>query len=350
MLREATTAISEDFSEYSKEEDMAGILWIIILMLIIAVIIIAVSIITYNKHLDKVTKGEVHDTHSSIPEPRSTASVIYKIILMVVVVLSYLGISTLNGMIGSMQTRIGQLDAEVNGLNYQIENLKTELENRDKLVSSFEYEISDPKDGIVDVSMDVYLREFTEDTTVSLSVAGHEANLEKASDGHYKGTVSVGLFEDCSYPHIYITQDGRTTGEDFDFPQELFWDYIPYPCLDCRFDLTERPGKDKYTGEYTMQMDRLSNLESITVTYISQGKELLTKDITEETFNHETITLEEGLDIENELMFRFEILTKDGYRYEELKFMIFQAKEYPVGTEYERVYDSAGNMVYEYLF
>lgn len=34
---------------------------------------------------------------------------------MIIVILSYLGISTANGMIGSLQTGIGELDSEVDG-------------------------------------------------------------------------------------------------------------------------------------------------------------------------------------------------------------------------------------------
>ena len=137
---------------------MAGILWIIILMMLVAVIIIAVSIIAYNKHLDKVTKGEVHDTHSTIPEPRSTASVIYKIVLMIIVILSYLGISTANGMISSLQSRIGQLDAEVNGLQCEVQNLRYQIEDEARLVRSFEYEFRSLKTILRTSSLNCGLR------------------------------------------------------------------------------------------------------------------------------------------------------------------------------------------------
>ena len=153
---------------------MASILWIIILMMLVAVIIIAVSIIAYNKHLDKVTKGEAHDTHSAIPEPRSTASVIYKIVLMIIVILSYLGISTANGMIGGLQTRIGELDSEVNGLRFEISNLRSQIEDRDRLIRNFEYEVSDPENNLVDVTFKLWLKEFTDNTTVSIDIAGKD--------------------------------------------------------------------------------------------------------------------------------------------------------------------------------
>lgn len=330
---------------------MAGILWIIILMLIIAVIIISVSIIVYNKHLDKVTKGEVHDTHSSIPEPRSTASVIYKIVLMIIVILSYLGISTANGIIGSLQSRIGELDAEVNGLQFEVQNLRSQLEDEARLVRNFEYILSEPENGLVDVEFNLWLKEFTADTSVTLSIAEKNVELVNDGNGKYSGKVTLGLFEDCSVPAVYIKNGELIENETVDFPEELFWDYMPTPMFTCSFDGKDILGRGtKYTGEYSIDVTFPEKIETVTITYISNGEELKTMDITEGVLNGETFTIEQDLGFEDDLAFRTEIVTKDGYRFEEHRLMIFPEKEYPVGTDYERIYDSNGNIVYEYLY
>ena len=330
---------------------MAGILWIIILMMLVAVIIIAVSIIAYNKHLDKVTKGEVHDTHSAIPEPRSTASVIYKIVLMIIVILSYLGISTANGIIGSLQTRIGELDSEVDGLRFEVQNLRSLIEDRDRLIRNFEYEVSDPENNLVDVTFKLWLKEFTDNTTVSIDIAGKNVALSNAGSGMYTGSVTLSLFDHCQVPVVSIKNGELIENETVDFPEELFWDYIPVPMFSCKFDGKDTiTGKTKYTGEYWVDLSIPGDIESVTVTYISNGEELDTMDITKEVLNGETMSIEQELGNQDDLSFKTVLVTKDGYRFEELRLMVFPAKEYPVGTEYERIYDSDGNLLYESLY
>ena len=41
-------------------------------ILVLAAVIVGVSLVLYNKHLDKVARGEEHDTHSPLPEPGAT--------------------------------------------------------------------------------------------------------------------------------------------------------------------------------------------------------------------------------------------------------------------------------------
>ena len=48
------------------------------IIIISALVIIGVIIFAYNKRLDKVVKGEVHDIHSNIPEPKTAISTTYQ--------------------------------------------------------------------------------------------------------------------------------------------------------------------------------------------------------------------------------------------------------------------------------
>jgi len=95
---------------------MMSVFAYIIIMTLIAAVIIVVSIVAYNKRLDKVTRGEVHDTHSAIPEPRSTAGVIYKTVLIILAILIYIGLSTASGIISGLENRVSSLDSSVQGL------------------------------------------------------------------------------------------------------------------------------------------------------------------------------------------------------------------------------------------
>ena len=75
---------------------MSNFSGILILMIVIAILIIVISIIVYNKRLDKITKGEIHDTHNPVPEPKTTANVLYKTILIVITAVSFISISTMS--------------------------------------------------------------------------------------------------------------------------------------------------------------------------------------------------------------------------------------------------------------
>ena len=326
---------------------MANLALYIGIMIIIAAIAIGISVIAYNRHLDKVTRGEVHDTHSMVPEPRSTTGIVYKIILMVIVVLIYFSVGTMSGNISNMNHRINQLENDVRTLTYKVEDLTYELEQKDRLVSGFEYEVSDPVDSIVNVDFKLWVREYTDDTTVTMDIAGRNIALEGNGNGMFYCNFPVSIFEDCSLPMVSITGNGKTVGETIEFPDYLFWDYIPFPSLTCQFET--KPGLTgmKTTGSYSYDLYPGDNVESVTVTYLSEGRELKTMDITSQALKNETITLENGLDIGDDLTFRVEIVTKNGYRYVEQHLMIFQAKEYPEDYEYERIYDMDGNLLWE---
>lgn len=326
---------------------MMSVLSYIIIMILFAAIIIGISVVAYNKHLDKVTRGEVHDTHSTIPEPRSTAGVIYKTVLMIIVILSYLVISSVSGVVSGLQNKVNNLENSVDGLSWEIENLRAELDQANSQVSSFNYEVSDPVDNKVNVDFEIYLKDMSDGATASLSIAGREIELKKDPFGAYRCTAEVGIFENCYPAWVNITRNGETTGETLDLPEFFFWDYIPYPMFNCSFITSEGLFGKKFEGSYMLTPDHLDKIESVTVTYISEGRELKTIDITEQTMNGTYIEVEKGLDIGDDLSFRIEIITNDGYRVVEQSMMMFEAKEYPEDYEYERIYDLDGNLLWE---
>ena len=52
---------------------MTAIAGFLVITFLVGIAIVIISVIAYNKRLDKITNGEVHDTHSRIPEPGTTA-------------------------------------------------------------------------------------------------------------------------------------------------------------------------------------------------------------------------------------------------------------------------------------
>ena len=326
---------------------MMSVFMYITIMILIAAVIVVASVVAYNKHLDKVTRGEAHDTHSAIPEPRSTAGVIYKTVLIILVILIYIGLSTVSGILSGLQDKVNSLDSSVQGLNFEIENLRAELQQANSQVSSFNYVVSDPADNKVNVEFEIYLKDVSDGTTALLNLAGREIELEKDSSGAYRCTAEIGIFENCFPAWVYVTRNGETTGETLDLPDYFFCDYIPFPMMNCSFSANGGLFGKKCEGSYMLLPDHLDKIDSVTVTYISEGRELRTIDITEETLNGTYIELEKGLDIGDDLTFRIEIVTVDGYRVVEQALMMFEAKEYPEDYEYERIYDLDGNLLWE---
>lgn len=68
---------------------------------------------------------------------------------------------------------------------------------------------------------------------------------------------------------------------------------------------------------------------------------------TEETLNEQEIRLEKGLDLEDDLTFRIEILTKSGFRIVNRSVMIYDASLDVEDVDFLKVLDAGGNVVWE---
>ena len=330
---------------------MASILIYIILMLIVAALIVIASIIIYNRHLDKVTKGEAHDTHSSIPEPKTTAGVIYKTILMAVVILTFLNVSTLNGQVSGLQARINNLESDLSTIQSRLYDIQEGQREQDSRLESFEVNVgeADLDTNTVPVSVKAILKEYTDETEARLVLENGEYDLKNEGYGVFTCSVISGLFDECTDPKVVIFEPGRTYSEHVDYPSELFYEYFPIPGYETSFKsdigLT---GSMKYSGEYTVIIfGNPQNIEKATLTYVSNGQDLKSMDVTESVMNSERLTLEKGLDIKRDLTFRLEILTKDGYRIENQSLLMFEAIEYPDDYEYERIYGPDGTLLWD---
>ena len=297
-------------------------------LLALAAVIILISVIAYNRHMDKVTKGEVRDTHSSIPEPKDTVNAVYRILLMVVVILSFITLSTLTGTVSSLQHSLERLSNTQNSLNREITALKEQLKQDQSVISDFSWNIlrMNHAERTAQVEFRVSLKEYAENASVAVVLNDDEQALQRtSSSGIWSGECMLDLFADYAKAQIRISQDGNSANEDVDFPETLFSEVLPMPSYECSFTSDVFFGKLKYGGSYTLSADHLDDIESVTVAYLSDGKELKTNDITKETLNHEAITLEKGLKLGKDLTFRTTIVTKSGFKIIEQMTMIYQA-------------------------
>lgn len=321
----------------------------LIIMLAVAAGIVAACIVAYNRRLDRIASGEIRDTHSSIPEPRTTAGVLYRIILMVVVVLALFSISAANGKLTSLQSRVNQLQSEQSQLVSEIEDLQTQLEQSTYSVANswWEYDNVDLDAGTAEVVYTARLKQHAEDTAVTLEFNGKSIPLERETPGSFTGRFTVGLFEDLGQPFLCITENGVTKGESAELPDYVFWEFLPMPSYSCQFESGASLGKMKYSGSYAVLAKGPEEIETASVTYLSGGRELKTLDITEEVRDGKTITLEKGLNLEKDLTFRLELVTKTGYRIVDQTVMIYDSSIDTELLDYLRILDRDGNVVWE---
>ncbi len=318
-------------------------------LLVLAALVIIISGILYNRHLDKVARGEEHDVHSRLPEPGTTAGITYKTVLMVFMVVAVITVGTMGGRISSMQSTITMMQSELNSANSQLAHIGYLLEEKDKIVSSRSYEVlkCDLESNKVEILYAVELKRFSQNTKVSLVLNGTKYELTGNNAGRFSGTLKLDLF--ASYPenNLIIEENGISTMEYAEFPDEIFWEYLPQPLYTCRFDSNTSMGKVKYSGSYSLDLKGAPRIKSVTVTYISGDTELKTIDITKEALAGENVELEEGLPIKDDLLFKTDIVTTDGYTVSKKIAMIYEAKDGYDPDEYMRIYDRNGNLLFE---
>ena len=168
---------------------MSGLATYIIIMLVLAAIIIFVSVRAYNRRLDRIASGEARDTHSSIPEPGTTVSAVYRIVLMVLAVITLLTVSAVSGKINSMQNDLGNLHSALNRMSGEMEELQRQLEDGKKIVSRFEWDVREPDyaAGTATVYFSAALKEYSADTAVTLNLGGRTVELTPTADpGEYR--------------------------------------------------------------------------------------------------------------------------------------------------------------------
>ncbi|MBR3293808.1 MAG: hypothetical protein IKI69_05230 [Oscillospiraceae bacterium] len=320
--------------------------FLIILFVGVGVAIISVGLLAYNRRANKIARGEIHDRHSQIPDPGTTLNAVYRVVLMVFVVIALINISTLHENLNSMQHSINLLRSN----EHELYVLQDMVEQNGKRVESVSLAYSDlnadHRTGTI--SFTASLKEYSEDTTVTLQVSGQSIALDRIAPGTYGTSFTADLFQAYTEPKLHIVDGDKTVVEPVygAFPEWIFWDFLPMPGLQSNLSFVERFGKVSYQGDYYICAEHLEDIEAVSLTYLSGGRELKTIDVTEETLNHEAITLEKGLKLERDLSFRIELVTKSGFKIvdQSLRF----GRSVPPGADgFTQIQDLQGNILWD---
>ena len=338
---------------------MSSISHILAGMIILAVLIIIVSIIIYNRRLDKVVKGELHDTHNPIPEPKTTAGVLYKTILIVIVSVSLISIGALSGTLISLQGTVQDLETTNSEIWRQVCSLQEMVEEQNKEVSQCDlyFENVDYDTQTAEMIVKVRLKKFADDTEATITINGKNVVLQKdeIENGVYYGSVKVGFFEELTDASILIKTAGIYSAESIPFGGSLAWNFFPFPALSGHFSTDRTGGKLKYEGAYTILLaddteSATFDLPKVTdakLTYMTSGRDLKTVDITQQVLNGEEIVLEQGLDLENDLTLCVELTTDLGFKISQEYMVLHEGSYDPEKDEMLWIEDPSGTVIWE---
>lgn len=319
-------------------------LYLIILILITGIAVAVVGVLAYRRRLNKVAKGEIRDTHNPIPTPETTVNGVYKVVLIVLVVIALLNTATLHGKLDSLQHSLNNLRSAESELYV----LRDMVEKNGKRIESMSFDFSDldaaARTGKIHVT--AALKEYSEDTAVTLQVSGQSIPLDRIASGTYGAAFTADLFTPYTEAALHIVDGGKTVVEPVydDFPMRIFWEYLPMPGIQSTLSFVERFGKLRYQGDYYICAEHLEDVEAVSVTYMTGGRDLKTIDVTKETLNHEKITPEKGLKPERDLTFRIEVVTKSGFKIIEQTLMCGGSVN-PDAAEFTQIQDLNGNVL-----
>ncbi|MBP5281549.1 MAG: hypothetical protein J6Z22_03525 [Lachnospiraceae bacterium] len=327
---------------------MASIFYYLIIMFVIAIIIVIASLIAYNKRLDKVAKGEARDTHSKIPEPGTTAGITYKTVLICLAIITVLSVSSVIGLVRSLNSNVSNLQSQLRDISMDISQLRYDLKQSSALVSDFSYEITgkDLEKKTATLKFYLGLKEYTEDTRVTLGLKNREVVLTMDTPGTFSGEITTDLFEAYDQLKVCVTEGNITKAENMDFYEYLFWDVLPMHHLECNFEAKESLGKTKCSGWYRLAFDAPEKIQKVTVKYLVDGKEVKSIDATKQAKDNTQIDLDDDFEIKSDLSLLIETETPEGYKIVHKMVIVYQASPDNEPEDYERIYDAGGNLVW----
>lgn len=328
---------------------MSGITIFIIIMFIIAIIVVISGSLAYNKRLEKVTSGELRDTHSRIPEPGTTAGITYKTVLIALAIITVMSVSSVIGLMHSLNNNVNSLKSQLHNVDMDLMELQRRVEEGDRLVYNLNWEITgqDLEKQTTDLKFSLDLKQYSNDTKVTLVLGDYEISLAETAPGTFSGQVTASLFERYEQIKACIKEGNVTKVETMDFYQDLFGDVLPIAQLDCSLTTKDSFKTTKCSGWFRLSYDLPEKIEKVTVTYFVDGKEYKTIDATTEAKECKQIDLDKNVTIERDLTILVETLSTGGYKTAKKSVLVYRTNSNYVEDDYERIYDASGNLVWE---
>lgn len=319
------------------------------ILLILAVGIIVISIILYNRRLDRIARGEQRDAHSNMPDPRTMASLIYKVTMFVLVLLMFLNTSSLKSQLDFLKSA---MDSRMHALSTEINVLRSRPEEEERRVFDFQWEIKDEdlETGTATVQLSAFLKEYTSETSGFFSVGGRSVPLTLREDGALIGEFSENIFHDLGEVKLVIKEGERSTVEYQDWMGTLYESVLPVPNLHTN-EFESRNGRI-IGGTYDLAVSPVfyDDIERVNAVYITGGKEVRTADITEKVLKNKYISIDTDIKTEDYLVLRVDLYTKSGFAVKErlvLDYNVhYDTDPWFMHETERRVFDQNGALLY----
>ncbi|MBQ4303646.1 MAG: hypothetical protein II774_04060, partial [Lachnospiraceae bacterium] len=252
-------------------------------------------------------------------------------------------------MTGALGGQISSLNSEVGGLRSEIRSLRQELEEKEEessLVQDVSFEVRDPnyKKMTARVSYKVLLKQYSEDTSLTLRLDDRTIPLEPLGSGAYGADFKLGLFDSFKEEVLTITEKGTSRTEDPCCSFTPFWDLLPVPSLECSLSFSPF---SKYGGSFRISTEFPEDIKEASLTYMTEGRDLKNVDVTEKVRSQDYIDLEKGLKIGNDLTARICLVTESGLVVTDQSVLIHHDGTDLDSLEYFRIEDQEGKILWE---
>ena len=301
----------------------------ILISLGLTALIVIINYIIYKKLLNKSGGDDAGKMSENRSEYRILSNKMYNIIILVLVISNLFIISNTISIVSETKSEMKELRRiqremydEIDKLWYLLdeykEDFKEELSNIADI--SIEEKNVDYDNYLVTYDINVTLKDYYDETSVIFKYGDNSEILETNYPGSYTGTIKCSFFEDNDNGAVLIMKTPTYDKvENVNFTASyLVYDYLPIPTIVSHVDsgITADPKlkEDRFEaeGSFDVLVTNQEIVDSVSLTYVSNNKELKTIDITRDVKDETAIELDKDLTLENDISVFIEITTKNG--------------------------------------
>ena len=325
---------------------MMGVFYAVIICASLAELVL---FLLYKRRMKKILKGEARDTHIPVPEPRTTLKMFYCLIMLTFTLSIMGGISSLDSALRAQNDKIDRLSSGQYEILQRLDDMEKHIKS-----SSFEITDIDTENMTFEFEYSLLLKEYSDNTEVSLKMTdGSIYPLINHKDGTFSNKIKTDILKDCSYDEygevmLIISENGKKVTDSEYLPVRPD-DILPFASYQ-RLKYDERLYDDIFKavakGTYSVIYNRAEDLSSVSVTYLKDGKEYKTEDITDKVLSGSDIAFPDKLTAENEIALHLYAVTKSGLITEERNTIVSGDD----CDDYRRLLDQDGNILWEWLY
>lgn len=260
---------------------MTSISRIVVITFAAGLLIAAAAVILYRRHLDRVVAGEEHGLHTNAAEP---SDVIRTVLICILAIWLISCMSNISKMRNELQAMRQQMEQQYSQLSGQLYEMEEKLKAQDSVIGDYDFSFRDldAESRTIVMQLRVSLKEYGEDTEVSVNCGGDVTALENAG-GVFSGNVQLELFrlyED--FPVLTVETGGVKKTQVLDgcpdgYPAEYL---LPILVAGDRAQIKYRNGALIVSGGYTVYDDG-AKIQGLTVKSSSLVFELDGKTVKE---------------------------------------------------------------------